>query len=202
MSNEANKKFFDAWAKRYDHTPVLSHWLRKLQKETMKRLELNPETSVLDVACGTGTLLAVLAQHITTGKIAGIDISPEMIQEASKKTKALPNVEVRQADVEKIPYPDATFDAVVSTEAFHHFPHALEGLKEMTRVLKHGGHIVICDVSVPPHALTNFLFKVEPGFVKLYSRKDFIELAEKAGLRVVHQKRVGLFTLMHEMRKA
>jgi ubiquinone/menaquinone biosynthesis C-methylase UbiE len=82
--------------------------------------------SVLDVGCGTGALAMAAKQRVgASGKVHGIDASPEMIARARKKAnKRGSDVGFRTAVVEELPFPDETFDAVLSTLMLHHLPGA------------------------------------------------------------------------------
>jgi ubiquinone/menaquinone biosynthesis C-methylase UbiE len=198
---ERNQHYFSRWAKNYDHF-IFGWWMRYMQRKLLDSVELNDNTTVLDVGCGTGYLLLQLSSRIKKGKIVGVDISPEMLKEAQKKVKDGKNIKLYQSDVEELPFPDKTFDYVLSAEAFHHFPDPEKTLGEMRRVLKDNGTIGIADVSVPPHFIFNLLFTLEPGFVRMYSKQKMARLAQGTGLKMIQQKRVGVFALIHTFKRA
>lgn len=117
----------------------------KAKLETIIRgLNIAPGSTVLDVGCGTGILIPYLLAAVgPAGRIVALDIAEAMLERA--QSKGFPaNVEFICADVVSIPYPDATFDEVICNSAFPHFPHKLKALKEMARVLKPGGRVIIC----------------------------------------------------------
>lgn len=192
--------FFDLWASSYDCSPV-GWWLRWVQERIARRLQLSARTNVLDVGCGTGHLLLVLSKTVSKGKLAGIDLSSEMVAQARKKLKQVKNADVRLAEVEHIPHRSGTFDYVACTEAFHHFPRPLEALQEMERVLKKNGKLIMVDINFPPLFLANVLFKLEPGFVHMYSADEFNALFHRVGLEVVRQERIGVVGLLTVGRK-
>lgn len=200
LKREQNRRFFDRWAKSYDKF-IFGWWMRYIQREVIRQLDLTQNSSVLDVGCGTGYTISELSKTISTGKLAGIDLSPNMIARAQRKLSGTENVGFHQAEVEKIPFKNNSFDDVICTEAFHHFSEPSKALQEMKRVVKKQGRIIIADISFLPHFIFNILFKIEPGFVKMYSKLEMAQLAEKAGLRVVEQKRAGIVALIHVLRK-
>ncbi len=195
-----NIKYFDKWAKSYDRF-IFGWWMRGVQDKLVSMLELKSRSKVLDVGCGTGYLIMQIAKKVKKGKVIGIDFSSGMVEQAKRKLIQIKNVEVKQADVWKIPYKSSTFDYVLNTEALHHFVGPEKALKEISRVMKKNGVVAIADVNFPPLAVFNFLFKLEPGFVRMYSEKEMKSLLKKAGLKVVKQKRVSLFALLTIARK-
>ena len=104
-----------------------------------------PDDTVLDVACGPGLVVAAfakVARHAT-----GIDVTPAMLARARELTAGRANVTLDHGDVLPLPYPDATFSIVVSRFAFHHFNDPGAVLKEMRRVCRPGGRVVVCDLT-------------------------------------------------------
>lgn len=105
--------------------------------------------AVIDVGCGTGYLLRVLAgQCPQASELAGIDPAPTMIataQEAAGDHRLRFSV----GSAERLPYPDGAFDLVVSTTSFDHWQDQLAGLRECARILVPGGHIVLADLFSP-----------------------------------------------------
>jgi SAM-dependent methyltransferase len=76
----------------------------------------------------------------------GIDVTPAMLSRARELTAGLANVTLDQGDVQALPYADGTFSIVVSRFAFHHFPDPAAVLREMRRVCRPGGRVVVCDL--------------------------------------------------------
>jgi SAM-dependent methyltransferase len=96
---------------------------------------------VLDVACGTGVLAREAASRVgPSGFVAGLDSSPGMLAVAAQLA---PRIEWRQGAAEALPYPDQQFDAVVSQFGLMFFTDRRQGLSEMHRVLKRGGHLAV-----------------------------------------------------------
>jgi ubiquinone/menaquinone biosynthesis C-methylase UbiE len=100
---------------------------------------------VLDVGCGTGYLLRVLAHRYPDAqRLVGVDAASQMIRAASAFTEDdRLTFSVRVA--EDLRYPDATFDLIVSTTSFDHWSDQHAGLTECARLLRPGGHVVLVD---------------------------------------------------------
>jgi ubiquinone/menaquinone biosynthesis C-methylase UbiE len=123
--------------------------VRQLRQRTVTLARIQPGDVVLDVGCGTGTLAMEVARCVgRAGRVVGVDPGIEQITRArSKATRRNVPIEFQSGVIEQLPFPDQTFDAVLSTLMMHHLPHPLkcQGLAEIARVLKPGGRLVIAD---------------------------------------------------------
>jgi ubiquinone/menaquinone biosynthesis C-methylase UbiE len=100
---------------------------------------------VLDLGCGTGYLLRVLASHYPDAdQLVGIDAAPQMVQTANAVTQD-DRLTFAVGVAEQIGYPDDTFDLIVSTTSFDHWSDQQAGLRECARVLRRGGRLVLVD---------------------------------------------------------
>jgi SAM-dependent methyltransferase len=106
---------------------------------------------VLDVACGPGLVATALAPHARL--VVGVDVTEAMLvrgrEIAAERTSR--NVVFVHGDVTTLPFPDGTFERVVSRRAFHHFPDPVRVLAEMARVCTTAGLLVIEDQALPDH---------------------------------------------------
>src|SRR2546421_8698595 len=135
---------FSAW--RYD---LIVRWLVMRGKEQVFRgkiadlARLQSGEAVLDVGCGTGTQALVAKERIgKTGHVCGIDPSVSLLAGARRKAaRAGLTIDFRVGGIERIAFPDRSFDVVLSTFMFHHLPDDLkrQGLSEVARVLKADG---------------------------------------------------------------
>ena len=134
-------------------------YVARIRKEIFDSVGLRGDEKVLDVGCGSGLLLNGAAMRLTNGKATGIDIwSPhsgggnlELLWRNAKAEGVADKIEFKEADARKMPFEDSAFDVVLSSGALHHISRSFEDhertVREMVRVLKPGGKIVIWDIT-------------------------------------------------------
>jgi demethylmenaquinone methyltransferase/2-methoxy-6-polyprenyl-1,4-benzoquinol methylase len=155
---------FDHIACRYD---FLNHFLSGgadhfWRRKAIGELKALHPKSILDVATGTGDLSLMMAKRLRPEKITGIDISAAMLELGRQKAKKLgfgTLIDFREGDSEDIGFPDATFDAVTVAFGVRNFQNLEKGLKEMLRVLKPGGRLVVLEFSKPGRGPFLLLYK-------------------------------------------
>ena len=161
MSQPANPlSFSEPWnlvADGYAETTMIL--FEQYAGEVIAACNLKPGATVLDVACGPGTLGLKVAR--TAGKVCGIDFSETMIDIFRKKIEQAghKHIELHCGDAQTLPYDDATFDAAFSMFGLMFFPDRKRGFAELYRTLKPGGSIAVTSwapVDQSPAMLTMF----------------------------------------------
>lgn len=132
--------FFDAWSRVYDAPWVQRRTYRPLHDAVLTLLDGERPQRILDLGCGTGQLTARLAEASPRTRTVGCDFSAGMLERAAERCPRTPLV---RGDAGQLPFADRTFDAIVSTEAFHWFPDQRRALAECFRVLRPGGRLLI-----------------------------------------------------------
>lgn len=180
---QAVRKHYDSLAADYD-----SRWpdyVGGSVSETLCRLDLQASDRLLDIGCGTGVLLEAVRRHQPDAVLAGIDISPGMIEMARKKLGS--DAELTVADVEWMPFETASFDVVVSTSSFHYWPSPSIGLAEARRILRPGGRLVITDwcSDYPACRVYDLLRRLfDPIYRRAYSARECAHLLTAAGYQL------------------
>ena len=208
------RSMFNSIAHRYD---FLNHFLSAgidylWRKKAIKILGRSKPRTILDVATGTGDL-AIAALKINPEKIVGIDIAEDMVEVGKKKItkKKIDRIHLQVGDSENIQFDANTFDAAMVAFGVRNFENLDKGLKEMNRVIKPGGEILILEFSKPEHfpvkQFYNFYFRfilpplgrMISGDSKAYTYlpesvgafphgKQFLDVLENAGFKFVKQK--------------
>ncbi len=94
---------------------------------------------ILDAGCGNGRYAALIKQKLPQVDVHAVDVSNEMLRHVP------PTISCKNASIQNLPYPDNYFDLVYCVEALEHVPHPAAAIKEMTRVLRPGGRLIIID---------------------------------------------------------
>jgi ubiquinone/menaquinone biosynthesis C-methylase UbiE len=117
------------------------------RRQGYELMRLAPGDTVLDVGCGAGEVCVELAAIVgPRGRVAGVDLSEAMV-EAARHTVAASamSVELRTASIYELPFADGAFDAVRAERVFQHLDHPEAALREMLRVTKPGGRVMLSD---------------------------------------------------------
>jgi demethylmenaquinone methyltransferase/2-methoxy-6-polyprenyl-1,4-benzoquinol methylase len=147
----AVREMFDSIAPRYDFlNRLLSagrdiHWRRF----AVEKLITHKEGTYLDVATGTGDVALEITRQAPSSRVVGLDFASRMLELARAKITGRP-IELIRGDALAMPFPDNTFQGSIVAYGVRNFPDRLQGLKEMVRVVKPGGRVVVLEFSTPP----------------------------------------------------
>ena len=159
-------------------------------------LALRPGDKVLDVACGPGNFTRRFGQVVgADGLVVGIDASPTMLTRAARDTPAAehPSVAYVRGDAVRLPFADATFDAVCCFAALHLFAEPFEALDHMARVLAPGGRIALftsCRLRSIPGRVANDLAGARSG-MRIFERDEITGALSERGFEDPHQRLAG-----------
>jgi ubiquinone/menaquinone biosynthesis C-methylase UbiE len=158
--------------------------------------------AALDVACGPGLLACALARRVSHA--TGIDLTPAMLEQArrNQREQGIDNVSWNCGDVTAMPYRDHTFDIATCRFAFHHFPLPLPVLREMRRVCRPGGRVLVVD-SAPAEAKADAFNAMEqlrdPSHTRAMPVEELSSLFSEAGLPEPQVERTRLPLDLNEL---
>jgi|SRR5579884_3427157 len=148
---------------------------RRFKRRLLDEAALRPGFRVLDLGCGTGTL-AVMAKRREPGAIVyGVDGDPAAIALARRKiTREKVDVQLHLALAQQLPYPDRSFDRVLSTLVLHHLSHQgkAAALREVARVLVPGGELHLADFGRPANWMARAGFALVRKFEGMENTED------------------------------
>ncbi len=201
---------FDSIAPAYDFMNAAMsfglhrRWLRKAIAEAA----LGNPVEILDVATGTADVAIALGRRMPQARITGIDLSEGMLEVGRRKVARAGlggRIELRQADCLHLPFDDESFDCITVAYGVRNFKRLLEGYREMVRVLRKGGRLVVIELSTPPSPVVRPFYRfytrcIIPAVGRMVSKdvraysylpesiaavaqgKDMTSLMERAGL--------------------
>ena len=163
---ELNRRVYGWFAPWYD--PLVAP-LTRFRRAVVELAVLPRTARVLDAATGTGAQARAFAGAVR--EVVGIDISDAMLRVARRRN-TLPNLSFDRADVTQLPFAGGQFDGACISFAMHEMPESIRllALRELHRVLKPGGTLLIVDYSLPANALARW---ISFHLVKLYERDHY-----------------------------
>lgn len=166
--SEQVREMFDAIAPAYDFmNRAMTFGIDRLWRRRAVRLMRDiPHADVLDIATGTGDLAILMAEQLDGSHVTGVDLSEGMIEIGRRKVaeKGLDGrISLTTGDCLALPFPDNSFDCITCAYGVRNFENLAAGYKEMERVLRPGGLLVVLELSTPPSPV------VKP-FYSLYTR--------------------------------
>jgi SAM-dependent methyltransferase len=112
----------------------------------LTHVAIEKDFAILDVGCGGGKTIQKLAAIASDGKVSGVDYSETSVavaRQVNAAAIAAGRVTIEQASVSRLPFPDGTFDLVSAVETHYYWPEPVDDLREIRRVLKPGGRVVL-----------------------------------------------------------
>lgn len=166
----------------------------------VQELRRHSAPRLLDVACGTGRFLRSLHAAAPRAKLTGLDLSPAYIKEAERVLRRVPDVSLLVDNAEEMPLGDSTFDVVTSVFLFHELPRRARRrvVREMARVVKPGGLIVICDSAQFAESealrpmLEGFPHTYHEPYYREYLKDDLAGVLSECGLDVLSSEPFGV----------
>ena len=140
-------KEFDRAAEKYEsgHAGVYE-LCKKDYPPILDELEKEPFETLLDCGCGTAPMLSLLSERYPERRYTGIDLSPNMI--AAARAKGLKNASFVLGNCERLPFADDSFDAVICSQSFYHYPDPQSFFNSVFRVLRPGGRLILRDMTM------------------------------------------------------
>lgn len=177
MSTSENvRNYFNQNAFRWD-TLRKEYFPESLREVILSKAYLRPEMVVADIGGGTGFVTLGLATRVK--QVHLVEPSPAMLEMAKKNFSVFNNVIYHQTGAENLPFPDESLDAIFANMVLHHLPDPEQGIKEMVRVLRPGGRLILTDLD--NHSYT--WFKEEMADVWLgFDRQEIRKWFEQTGL--------------------
>lgn len=156
MHNSKKEVRFGKRANKYDGG-LEGRFLNKFYSTLMDFIQVTPNAKILDVACGTGEILKRMDEKFEIDGY-GIDIDDKMIHVAKEKC---PNMDIRTASCDTLPFEEQQFDGITVCMAYHHFENKIGFIKEADRVLKQDGSLYLTDLRLP-----KYLRQIANGLMK------------------------------------
>ena len=157
------RQMFDSIAPAYDFmnramTMGIDKWWRRV---AVKMLAKSSPKTILDIATGTGDLALLLHRKLHPEKIVGLDLSEGMLKIAREKAaKAGADIEFEQGDSLAMRFEDDSFDAITVAYGVRNFEHLEQGYREMHRVLRPGGVLVVIELATPVNPIVRPLYNL------------------------------------------
>ncbi len=149
---------------------IMARMNREMARSVIGLLQIHSNEQVLEVGFGPGMGIALLAKSASSGHVAGVDPSKEMVTQARVRNAvaiATGLVDLRQGSVERLPFDNDLFDAVMAINSMQVWPDATAGLREVRRVMRVGGRIAL--------GFTSYSGQSRDGLLSTLSAAGFAE---------------------------
>lgn len=184
------KKNTDIIKHRYNRISSVFNAMDKLTPKKLRKEFIQlAQGEVLEIGIGTGVNLEFYTEDVS---VTGIDFSPKMLERARKKAdKLTQNINILEMDVERLDFADDSFDTVVATCVFCSVPNPIQGLKEVRRVTKPSGKIILLEHMRSGNEfigkIMDMLNPIGLHIVGANINRMIMDNIKKAGLELIHQ---------------
>ncbi|MGH1288212.1 class I SAM-dependent methyltransferase [Bacillus toyonensis] len=145
--------------------------------EMIKNITDIQNKQIIDIGCGGGIYTKELAL-MGAQNVVGLDFSTEILQAAKENCSDFPNISFIHGDAHSIPYPNETFDIVISRAVIHHLQDIPTFLREASRILKKNGLLILqdrtiedCTIPGSPEHIRGYFFSVFPKLIEIESKR-------------------------------
>ncbi|WP_121741672.1 methyltransferase domain-containing protein [Natronorubrum halophilum] len=187
LENKARARLFYKYlSKVYDQVnPFI--WNEEMRADALRLLDLEADTAVLDVGCGTGFATEGLLEHVE--EVYALDQSEHQLEQAyAKFGKAAPPVHFHRGDAERLPFATDTFDVVWSSGSIEYWPNPILALREFRRVLKPGGQVLVVGPNYPDNVIAQ---KLADSIMLFYDEYEADRMFKQAGFEDVKHAFMG-----------
>jgi ubiquinone/menaquinone biosynthesis C-methylase UbiE len=164
--------------------PLWNRRNRPLNDVSLAQLALRVDDRVLEVGFGGGYLLGRMSAVVTDGFISGVDISATLVEQCQARYRALieaGKMDLKVGTADRLPYPAAHFSKAISVNSIFYWPDAPQAIRELSRVLRDGGCLVLCFTDRASLQQKNF---ARHGLT-LYTAGEVQQLLQAAGLHTI-----------------
>jgi 2-polyprenyl-3-methyl-5-hydroxy-6-metoxy-1,4-benzoquinol methylase len=203
---EKTKSQFDKLAIHYENAGFWDFYFKTSAKKVTNLISnkyiTNNTLSILDLGCGTGTLLTYLSQRLPSAKLVGLDLSSEMLKQATNKINKfqLKNIDFRNIDVNQFETAEK-FDIITCLNSFHHYSNHNQIIKKIHSLLNDNGIFILVDPITNNYLrkawvylLKHFLFD-EPDVV-YFSKKQLLDLFSNSRMIQNHYELLYYFVML------
>ncbi len=184
--------FYKYFSKIYDYVNPIFYSL-EMRKKVVDLADIQEGDFVLEVGCGTGFTTEEIVSRVGEENVVAVDITPEQMEKAVERFS---NANFVRGDAENLPFKDSTFDASISAGSIEYWPNPLKGIKEMARVTKSGGRVVILAPRKPDNPIVR---RFAESVMLFPSTQQMVLWFEKAGLEDLRVVETGPYSFWSKL---
>ncbi len=177
------------------------YWKRDYRYSLALIGRIKPD-NLIDIGCGPGGFLCEVEKRYPDIQLNAIDLSEEMVKETASRLSKTAVATV--GDAEDMPLESCFYRVVTCNMSIHHYPHPQAAVNEMYRILRPGGYLILNDMdcAAPLRAAANFMFpRLKGGDVKMYNRKEILEMIANAGFAKWKYAKISPFSFQCAAKK-